>query len=685
MSKLKINRLVIHTDTTSGLFGADLKFSAGLNVISAENTFGKSTCIQSIIFALGLEGVLGPSRNNPLKSALTTKLKDVNGKEVFVQKTGVYLEISNQKGNVITLLRRSDTEASKVVTVFNSSFERIQKNVFTDFFLKDPGSAQRERGFHTFLGEFLGINQPQVMKYDGTKTILYLESIFTVNYVEQTRGWGGILNVLPTYLSIKDLSQNILEYTLDLDVREVRRSRESFIESKKRYEARWATTIGDLIATAKTYGYFVSTRLPENIRSKVEIAQDSDLYTFNDSKVEISLSNDIALKEKSLILLRNKLVDDSGEDNDDLSDSLDAIKVTLRNYENSLGVLISDLDLNRDYFNSISKSLLNTKESLRKYRDIEKLQQLGSQEKFNFSDENCPTCGQHLQGTLLSDSVERKALSIEENIKYLEKTQTVFESLSKSEKIKIEEKEALVRFSNSKVRDLRSELRAVQRSLMSPGDAKVREQIRKEVVLEKDIEALSSLLDFERNIKVTLNAILIDWRKANAELSRLPYDGFTSEDKRKLSKLNNSFKKNLKDFGYRSTEIQDFDLSLNTYKPSLDGVDIGSEASASDNIRVIWSYLYSLLMLDVGKDGMNTNHLGLLIMDEPRQQETKDVSFKTFIEKASETGSFDKQIIFGTSEKFEDLIKMIEGVKVNLMHFEENIIKRIETDFLISS
>ncbi|ELV2771167.1 AAA family ATPase, partial [Enterobacter cloacae] len=84
MSKLKIERLIIRTSTSDGIYGADLKFGYGLNIISAENSSGKSTCIQSIIYALGLEGILGPSRSNPLKSALTTKLRDNNDTEIPV-------------------------------------------------------------------------------------------------------------------------------------------------------------------------------------------------------------------------------------------------------------------------------------------------------------------------------------------------------------------------------------------------------------------------------------------------------------------------------------------------------------------------------------------------------------------------------------------------------------------------
>ncbi|HCX7396449.1 TPA: AAA family ATPase, partial [Escherichia coli] len=96
MSKLKVERLIIRINTSDGIYGTDLKFGYGLNIISAENSSGKSTCIQSIIYALGLEGILGPSRKNPLKSALTTKLRDNNDTEIPVNESKIYLQLSNE-------------------------------------------------------------------------------------------------------------------------------------------------------------------------------------------------------------------------------------------------------------------------------------------------------------------------------------------------------------------------------------------------------------------------------------------------------------------------------------------------------------------------------------------------------------------------------------------------------------
>lgn len=682
MSHLKINRLIIKTKTSDGLYGADLKFKDGLNIISAENSFGKSTCIQSIVYALGLEGTLGASRKNPLKSALTTKLKDNNEIEVSVIITKVFLEISNTSGNTITILRKSDEEASKLVSVYNCAYEQISEesyNIKRDFFLKDAGSASRERGFHFFLSDFLGVIQPEVVKYDGTKCPLYLESIFSINYVEQTRGWGGILNVIPTYLGIKDLSQNIIEYTLDLDVSKIRRKREHYLDKKKNLEIKWGNSINELVSKAKNHGYFLSNRVSEKLNNKTDIYNDSDLYSYNIENKEVYLNENIVNMHKELNTLseeRTLLTNDNAM-SDKLSQEIEALYQYLLENENAASILISDFDNSQQYLTSINKSIIDVKESLRKYKDIEKLQLLGSEEEFSFIQGLCPTCNQTLIDNLLPDTDKKHILSISENIKYLEKTLNVFEDMKKSETKKNESKKKNLQLVNERIKSVRSEIRSIKKSLISTDDIATREKIRKEIEIENKIDRLTMLQQQEKETKITLQSIIVDWKESISALDRLPHDGFSSKDREKLNILENSFKKYLKEFGYKSTSIDHFEISKQTYKPSLDGVDLGSEASASDNIRVIWSYLYSMLMLDTFERDIITNHLGILILDEPRQQETKDVNFKTFIETTTNTYAVSKQVIIGTSEKLQDLLSMIEGLKVNLLHFDKNIIEKL--------
>src|SRR3546814_5337694 len=61
--------------TASGPYGADIRFASGLNVIWADNTKGKSTCMQAMLYALGLEKMLSPRREVPLPHAMTTYLR----------------------------------------------------------------------------------------------------------------------------------------------------------------------------------------------------------------------------------------------------------------------------------------------------------------------------------------------------------------------------------------------------------------------------------------------------------------------------------------------------------------------------------------------------------------------------------------------------------------------------------
>lgn len=56
-----------------------------------------------------------------------------------------------------------------------------------------------------------------------------------------------------------------------------------------------------------------------------------------------------------------------------LDSVLDSLRVNLANQEYALSLLISDIESNKLYISSINKSLTDTKESLRKYRDIESL------------------------------------------------------------------------------------------------------------------------------------------------------------------------------------------------------------------------------------------------------------------------------------------------------------------------
>jgi hypothetical protein len=105
-------------------------------------------------------------------------------------------------------------------------------------------------------------------------------------------------------------------------------------------------------------------------------------------------------------------------------------------------------------------------------------------------------------------------------------------------------------------------------------------------------------------------------------------------------------------------------IDSNSLIPTDDGIelrfDIAYGMSASDTIRTKWAYYISLMQ--TAMNSFTGHHLGMLIFDEPAQQQTAKVSLEALVRelgKASEGG----QVLYATSEDPDDLERFLEGVK----------------------
>jgi hypothetical protein len=87
---------------------------------------------------------------------------------------------------------------------------------------------------------------------------------------------------------------------------------------------------------------------------------------------------------------------------------------------------------------------------------------------------------------------------------------------------------------------------------------------------------------------------------------------------------------------------------------------------------MIWAYLLGLIEVD---RKFHTNHLGVLVFDEPRQQGAEKLSFSALLHRAAQTAAAHQQVIFATSEDRELLEEMLETVACNFIPFEGKILK----------
>jgi hypothetical protein len=97
--KLRIRAIRIRITAENGLFGCDLAFEDGLVLLRADNTMGKSTCLMSILYALGLEGTLGPSQHPPLPPVLLSQIVTDEGAKNVIE-SSVRVEIEGMNGRV---------------------------------------------------------------------------------------------------------------------------------------------------------------------------------------------------------------------------------------------------------------------------------------------------------------------------------------------------------------------------------------------------------------------------------------------------------------------------------------------------------------------------------------------------------------------------------------------------------
>uniref|UniRef100_A0A182UFN2 Rad50/SbcC-type AAA domain-containing protein n=1 Tax=Anopheles melas TaxID=34690 RepID=A0A182UFN2_9DIPT len=192
-----------------------------LNIIRGRNSAGKSTIVHSILYALGMEQLLGAQNDK----ALTYVLKDYveyGGRKCFITRSLVMMELESN-GKTITVTRKIREEKVDPRLVEIQECAVLTKGEQAEplyRYLHDGGSAQIEEGYYTYLEKFLGLDLPQVPHKSGTQTKLYLQYIFAALAIEQKRGWTDYIANLP-YFGVRDARIKIVDYLVGTNVFEL--------------------------------------------------------------------------------------------------------------------------------------------------------------------------------------------------------------------------------------------------------------------------------------------------------------------------------------------------------------------------------------------------------------------------------------------------------------------------------
>ncbi|GAG75715.1 unnamed protein product, partial [marine sediment metagenome] len=250
---LRIVQLRIDITTTDGRFGATIPFHSGLNIIRGDNTTGKSTALECVLYCLGIEELLGGRNEKTMQSVLKDEVEGQNRKFTVIEST-VSLEISN--GNEAVVVKRAVKSTSRdprLIEVLKGPAISSPSNEYSsDFmFLHDPGAATDiEYGFHNFLETFMGVTLPLVEQFSGGERKLYLQCVFPAFYIEQKGGWSDFMATIPNF-GIRGVKSRTAEFILGLDVIENIRKKQDLSQKKAELLGEWRSTYLSMVSIAK--------------------------------------------------------------------------------------------------------------------------------------------------------------------------------------------------------------------------------------------------------------------------------------------------------------------------------------------------------------------------------------------------------------------------------------------------
>ena len=233
-SGIKIRKFRISITTVEGDYGFECSFKEGLNIVRGNNTSGKSTLINAIIYSLGMEEIIGGKGEKTLPYVLKEYVENnETRKQINVESSNVHIEISNKNNEIVTIRRavKSQKKDTKLVEIIEGAYltfpEKEYKILST--FLHDKKSAQNvQSGFFAFLENFMSLKLPTVSRLDGKECKLYLQTIFSALFIEQKRGWTDYIANTP-YYAIGDVRTKIVQFLLGLDVFEHDKEREALL------------------------------------------------------------------------------------------------------------------------------------------------------------------------------------------------------------------------------------------------------------------------------------------------------------------------------------------------------------------------------------------------------------------------------------------------------------------------
>ncbi|WP_410220733.1 AAA family ATPase [Pedobacter sp.] len=661
INKLRAEILTDKSENITDLYGFDILFDQGLNIIAGPNSRGKTTINTCIYYALGMEELLGAHNEKALDKALkeefTIKInEDGEGITYKVISSKIILEIENENKEIVCLERhiRTSTEDIKTsnIIIHYSSFEKINdiNNTINKavFFVNSRGNNEDSNGFYNWLSQFINIQLPQVSNNSRSDNYspLYLQTVFSALFVEQTKGWSDFFATMP-FFGITKAKEKVIEFILGLNEIVLSTKKDVLNKEKNIITEDWKRKIKSFSYLEKQTNSTIINVPEELTTDKAEIDKINIQFSTSEDE-KINFSQFLNQKLETVKDLENRPISTIKENREQAILEFNKQKEEYFKLKDYIERFENKLRIEKQQFSSLNSQIMVVESEI---KDHINLQKVFSENIINENGANqCPTCSQQVTINLISTkNIRIPQLTLEENTNFLRSQKKIIESSIGSLNETINEKEALLLYFKNSLRQKEILIKSISKDLIADDRAFSESEVVKKLQLEREIESLRLLNESVLEVKQELEVLANKYHNNNVQIGNLGES--EKEDEAKLVAFETTYKNYLFDFGYDSNEKYQICINrkdpfkyLPVYINRKDGIflpqSIRINSSASDFVRNIWAYTLSLL-----NNGIN--HPGVIMFDEPGQHRTNLSSLKALFKTSSEIK--EKQTIIFTS------------------------------------
>jgi hypothetical protein len=657
---MRIVSVSLNVQTTLGPFSYQCRLAPGLNILNAPNSWGKSTLLQSIVYALGLEGALSASRRGPLGPAMTQAVETDRGRGSVIE-SYVTVTMINDRGRYLRVRRwaKSPEVNVNLVQVLAADSEAdLETAARQDMFVRESGSTVSEVGFHRLFEDFLGWSLPRVPGFSGEDVRLYLEVIFPLFYVEQKFGWSGVAPRVPTHFRIRDPLPRAVEYVLGLSTLERIRAMEALKQEQAWISDQWMAAVSRLSGAASV----------ESLRLVLPDTRPTGTGRRQPAMLEASTGNQWVPLIRAEQIWRDRLAEigdqvlPAGERTPQSQIDLAVAESQVRKLGARLRELQEQLAVSAADQDALAARLAGIEADKRRLRDVQRIRQFGGELDLPLVAEGrCPTCQQDVDGR---DVASGTVSTIEENVALLDAERTTLVSMQAAAQGQRARLAESVQAAETDLAAGRQQVRLLRDELVGPSNAPSLSQVQERLTLENRLRGAAAVQDTCSAVEDDLDELASQFDDVRARRALLGEEDGSAADAAILSAFRNSFRQQIADYGLRSVPPNEVTIDDRTLLPVTDGFELAFDLSlgfsASDTIRTKWAYHTALFEVATTQD--RGHHLGLMVLDEPRQQETDPESLAAFLNRLGRDSRLG-QVLFATSQDSEALAPLLQTIQ----------------------